>query len=224
MRRFVMTAAALSLLAGSAAAQSLAEAARKEKERREKAQQEAGAAKVVTADELQAGSGQLANDTSIAPAAPAAPERGTRRVGVPGASGGAAGTTSSGSSGLPSAGAGEAAWRSGIAGLRANIARLEKEVATLDAKANMLAYGTATQGKPATWRDGNGSIQGGETARQKSMREGSNAAAQLQWEKERKQVLDQLERARTALTKTKKDPELFEESARRQGVQPGWLR
>jgi hypothetical protein len=220
------------LIALEASGQSMAEAARREKERQEKARQQGGSAKVVTQDELQASKGQVANDPSIAPAAPTsdpASGRTSRTVGVPGAgSSSAARTTapaSGGSSAAPPRGGDEATWKSGINGIRANIARLEKEVAELDAKANRLAYGTATsRGGSSKIRDLNGNPVFRETPGQKAAREGSNAAAQQSWEKERADVLDKLERAKSALTKARKDLEVYEESARRQGIPPGWLR
>ena len=63
-----------------------------------------------------------------------------------------------------------------------------------------------------------------ETPGARMAREGSNAAAQMEWQKERADVLDRLERAKSSLSKTRADLATFEESARRQGVPPGWLR
>ncbi|MFI5006849.1 MAG: hypothetical protein ACHQKZ_05390 [Solirubrobacterales bacterium] len=205
-------------------AQGLGDAARREKERREKAGQGDASAKVVTDEELRNNPGQLANDPSIPPAAalgrPDQTGSKSRRLGSAGAASGSAGSASSPGIAAP-IGGGEDTWRSGMRTLRDNIARLEKEVATLDGKATGLAYGVPTSGGPPKV---NGRPLWVETPDQRMGREGSNASAQMAWQKERADVLDRLERARTSLTRARADLVSFEESARRQAIPPGWLR
>jgi hypothetical protein len=225
MKRLALVLATIGLAAGSASSQSMAVAARKEKERQEKARQQGAATKVVTEDELHAGGGKLANDPSIAPAAPASdPGRTSRTVGIPGTTAASASRPASSSASAGSApprGGDEATWRSGISALRANVARLEKEVAALDGKANGLAYGVATDPGPLVIR---GRPIYTELPQDRLAREASNAGKQQAWERERKDVLDRLEKARSALSKAKSDLAQYEESARRQGIPPGWLR
>jgi hypothetical protein len=103
--------------------------------------------------------------------------------------------------------------------LRQNIARLEAEVQALDGKATGLAYGKAGGALPPP-KDQHGNVY--RTATPPAG--GGDALALLQWRKERGEVLDRLERARTALTKARADLATLEEGARRQGVPAGWLR
>jgi hypothetical protein len=220
--RLIAAAIGVVLIAAPVKAQGLGEAAEREKERQQKVR-EGGTAKVITLEDLKANTGKLANDPSIPPAVAATPVRtGSRLVAAPvvaSAAGGGGGSVGSG----PEKSS-ETSWRSSVRAARQNIARLEAEVKTLDAKATGLAYGVATSGAPPNVKDGNGSPVFRETPGQRQAREGSNAVAQLAWQKERAEVLDSLERARSALVKAKADLETLEESARRQGVPPGWLR
>ncbi len=216
----------LVVMAADARAQGLGEAAERERQRQAKVRQGGGAAKVITAEELKANPGRLANDPNLPPAVAATPVRsGSRTVAATSASGtGSTGGSASSGSGAGSFGSSEASVRSGVRAARQNIVRLEAEVKALDGKATALAYGVATSGAPPRVNDGNGSPIFRETAGGRAAREGDNASKQLAWEKERADVLDRLERARTALVQARAALETLEESARRQGIPPGWLR
>lgn len=225
MKRTIVVFLALVAVGECAWAQGLGDAARREKERRAKAGQGDAAAKVVTDEELKNNGGKLANDPSIPPAnVLGPPDRSTptsRRVAAPGSSGSSGAASASSAQTAPPLGGSEATWRSGIRALRESIARLEKEVATLNAKADTLSYGVATSAAPPKI---NGQPVWVETVDARQAREGSNASAQMGWHKERADVLDRLERAKSSLGKARADLATFEESARRQGVPPGWLR
>lgn len=217
MNRSIVVVLGLLAVSECAWGQGLGDAARREKERREKAHQGEPPAKVVTDEELKNNRGALANDPSIPPAAVLGPpdRSGSTSRRVATSAGGSGSSASPISTAAPSGGS-EGVWRSGIRTLRDNIARLEKEVATLDAKANGFIYGPTTSGRP---RGG-----GVETDASRQAREGNNAANSLSWQQARGDALDRLERAKSSLVKAKADLVAFEESARRQSVPPGWLR
>jgi len=123
---------------------------------------------------------------------------------------------SSSSSSLDTAatrGRGEAYWRSRAQQLRAAVARLERTVADLDAKATSLAYGAASS-----------RAMPGATAAEANAVQLRNAVAQQSWQAERTKVMGELERARRALASAKQELDGLDDEARRDGALPGWLR
>jgi hypothetical protein len=132
---------------------------------------------------VKATSGELANETGLAPVAPTSgPSSGSATRSEYRTSGLSTATSTgpTGESMAPPPGSGEAAWRSGITALRTKLAQFEQLVADHSARLPKMADPTLIAG--------------------------------------------QLEMAKAELAKTKQDLEQYEESARRLGIPPGWLR
>jgi hypothetical protein len=228
--RLIAVLICLGVMTADASAQSLGEAAERERQRLEKIRQGGAVPKVITDEGLKANPGKLANDPSIPPAVAAQPVRsGSRTVGATsGPVRVVEGGSTSSNSGPGALGSSEASVRAAFRAARQNIARLEAEVNALDGKATGLAYGKSggggSGGPPDKFRDQTGRPINQETPGQRMARQGDNANALLEWRKERADVLDRLERSRAALVKAQAHLATLEESARRQGIPPGWLR
>jgi hypothetical protein len=149
-----------------------------------------------------------------AEAAPPFPPRSSAPAAATGRTAAASGASSSSSlDSAPTRGRGEAYWRNRAQQLRAAVARLERTVADLDAKATNLAYGAqSSRAMP------------GATAAEANAVQLLNAVAQQNWQAERTKVMGELERARRALASAKQELDNLDDEARRDGALPGWLR
>jgi hypothetical protein len=228
--RLIAVLVCLGLGVAEATAQSLGEAAARERERQEKIRRAGGAAKVVTAEELEANPGTLANDPGIPPAVAATPLRpSSRTLSVPGA------RATASSAGAPartgSGGQGEAYWRGRMTAARSAVAAAEKALARVEREdaiqRNDPDYGHPKVAGLEECKDVNDIRKRSTKAWERDVANNAkaNCEAAKRWfaANPRPQAGD-VERARATLAQAKQAVLDLEEEARRAGAAPGWLR
>jgi hypothetical protein len=222
-----------STLAASVGAQGLGDAAKRETERRKAAQQKAAPSKSYTDQDLP--SSQAATPAAEAPVedateaaeAVAAPEGGVLIGGLPvggkgrtvaasaPASRGEARESSRSSESYGNNPGSEASWRSAASAARRRIQTAEKRVQELDGKAAGLMY--------APTGDCNLGSAGAHMSKEELLKY-KCVDPVASWQGERQRTLTELDQAKAELDKARKALDTLEESARKQGALPGWLR
>jgi hypothetical protein len=226
-----------STLAASVGAQGLGDAAKRETERRKAAQEKAAPSKSYTDQDLP-------SSQAAAPAGEEAPEasaEGTEAVAAPEGGGVVFGGIPMGGKGRKvgaAAPAGykeqeearesarasssygnhpgsEASWRSAASAARRRIQTAEKRVQELDGKAAGLMY--------APTGDCNLGSAGAHMSKEELLKY-KCVDPVASWQGERQRTLTELDQAKAELDKARKALDTLEESARKQGALPGWLR